>query len=76
MQIELRVAGAPVRHGARQLLGQESQGFALAVWVLQCCQGLLAGGMIPQKKDGRCREGPLKRGVPALRARGAVRLPG
>jgi len=75
MPLARRVPCSPVIHGARQLLGQEGQGFALAVCVLQFREVLLARGMVPQQQDGRFRAGPLELGVADLCARGAVPLP-
>ena len=62
-------------HGACQLLGQEGQGFALAVFVLQFRQVLLASGIVPQKEDRRFRKGPCELGIADLFAGSAVAFP-
>jgi hypothetical protein len=66
LAFERRIDGTP------QLLGQEGQGFALAVLGRQCGQVLLACRIVSEKEHRRCREGPLAIGVAPLGACGPV----
>jgi hypothetical protein len=67
--LEQGLAGTP------ELLAHAGPGWARPVFFLQCAQGRVAGGMGPEQKPRRFREGPREMGVAALRARGPVALP-
>jgi hypothetical protein len=49
-------------------MGEDGEGLALAVCFLQAGERLLARSVAPEAQDGRFGAGPLKGGVPALRA--------
>jgi len=58
----------------RQLMGEDGEGLALAVFVPAARARRLAGGMGPHAPDGRCGEGPLAGGVAHVGARGPIPL--
>lgn len=59
-----------------ELRRQDRQGLALARFVLEAGQGLVARRMGAEPQDRRCGTGPRALGVAALRAGGARPLPG
>jgi hypothetical protein len=59
-----------------QTMGQDGQGFALAMLFLKTGQVLLALGVVAQKQHSRFREGPLQIGIADLFPRGARLLAG
>ena len=62
----------PVVHRPGQLVGQHSEGFAFAMFVLQFGEILFARLILPQEAHGGFREGPLELGVANLLARKPV----
>ena len=66
VHIEGLVAFAHVRDRTPPLLGQERQRFALAVFVLQSGQVLLACGIVPEQEHCCFRQGPRERRIADL----------
>ena len=59
-----------------QFMGQDRQGLALPVFVLEARQIFLAPRIVAEKQDGRFGKSPLEIGVADLRAGRAIPLPG
>jgi hypothetical protein len=63
LPIESDVSFEQVIDGAGQLLGQESQGFPLAVFFLQAGEVFLGCRMVSQEQDSGFRKGPFEMGI-------------
>ena len=74
-QIEYHVAFQHIIDRPGQLMGQDRQRLALAVFFLQAGQILLARRIVAEEQHRRFGEGPLEIRIADLRAGGAVALP-
>jgi hypothetical protein len=55
-------------------MGEDGQGFSVAMFFLHAGEILLARGIGAQQQHRRFREGPFERGIAPLRAGGAIAL--
>jgi hypothetical protein len=76
LHIQHRLAFEHVIDRPSQLVGQDGQGVALAVFVRQLGQELLPCRVVAQKQHGRFREGPREIGIADVLAGGAVTCTG
>jgi hypothetical protein len=70
--ITCRVTSSQVIDRTGSRMGQDGQRLSRARGLFESGPIRLAGGIIPEKTDGGCRERPCARGVANLGARGAV----
>ena len=68
VHIDYRVTPQYVIHRTGQLMGEDGERFALAVFCLQAGPIFLADRIMPEKESRRFRKRPLEIGLAALRA--------
>jgi hypothetical protein len=67
---EHRIPFEEIIDRAGQWMGEEGQGLALAMCMLQASEIFWPPGSVPPQQDRRLRAGPRESGMPNLRARG------